>query len=61
MGRYHEVDVTAPKPVERMIGGALRVEADVSQLVAPRERRCLILESADRLPVLEASVPDQHG
>jgi len=57
--RNDEVDVAAPEPVERMVGGAPRLKPHVPQLVAPAERGLLILKRADRLPVLKAGISDR--
>src|SRR5439155_14871432 len=59
LARHHEIDVAAAKPVERVIGGALGLDAHASELVAPSEGGRLLLEGGDRLPVLEARVCDQ--
>jgi len=59
--RDHQIDVAAAESVERVIGAASRVEAHASELVAPRERCCLVLKHADCLPVLEPGVTDQHA
>ena len=56
LGRDHEVDVAAPEFVERVIGGACGVDADVAQLIAPGQRRRLLLEGADRLPSRRSAV-----
>src|SRR5436309_15809411 len=42
-----------------MIGSTLGVDAHCTQLVAPRDGGLLILERADRLPVLDARVADE--
>jgi len=39
LGRHHEIHVAASEAVERVIGGALSVQPEASQLIAPRERR----------------------
>src|ERR1019366_10188658 len=59
-GRDDKVDVATAEPVERVIGCAFRVEAHAAELVAPRQRRRLLLEGGDGLPVRHSRGPDQH-
>jgi hypothetical protein len=60
VGRYDEVDVAAPTPIQLMIGNTRRVDPERSQLVAPRHRGALIVEGADGLPRLKARIVDRH-
>jgi hypothetical protein len=55
-----EEDVAATKPIERMIGGASSVDAQAAELVAPRQRRRLLFERADGLPILESRIRHVH-
>src|SRR5271155_519020 len=55
---HNEVDVAALVAVQRMIGDARGIDAECSQLVAPRHRCVLILERADGLPSLKPRIAD---
>jgi hypothetical protein len=57
--RYDEVDIAAPMPIQRMIGGARCVDPERSQLIAPCHGGALILERADGLPPLKARIADR--
>jgi len=58
--RNHEVDIPPPDTIERVIRHAASVDTHASQLVAPRQRRLLVLKHAHGLPALEARVSDRH-
>ena len=59
--RDDQVDIAPPEPVERAIRDATRIQTHRSELIAPRQRRLLVLERSDRLPALEARIADRHG
>src|SRR2546430_2963455 len=58
--RNDEVDIATAAAIQRMIGDARRVYAELQQLIAPRHRGGLILERADRLPSVKPRIADGH-
>ena len=46
--------------VELVVGGDRRFDARVGELLEPGSRGSEVLELADRLPVVEARVPDEE-
>jgi predicted transcriptional regulator of viral defense system len=61
--RYDQVDVAAAEAVERMIGGAARVDPNVPEPISPGQRRRAVLELATRETTLVDLVihPDDAG
>ena len=59
--RNDQVDIAPPEPIERAIRDATRIQTHRSELIAPRQRRLLVLERSDRLPAVEARIADRHG
>ncbi len=60
LGWNHEVDVATAEAVRGMVRHTARLNTHRTQLIAPCHGRPLVLERADRLPPLEARVPDRH-
>src|SRR5208282_5321342 len=60
LGWDDEVDLAPTEAIERVIRDAIGLQAHASEVVAPRHRRRLLLEHADRLPAFEARVANRH-
>jgi hypothetical protein len=60
LGWDDQVDISPTETIERVIRNATGLETHTSELIAPRQRRSLLLEHADRLPALQARVADRY-
>jgi len=55
-----QVNISPPKPIQRPICHATRVETQCSGLIAPRHPRLRLFERAHRLPALQPRIADGH-
>jgi hypothetical protein len=60
LGWDDEVDVTPAEAIERVIGRTAGLQTHAPELITPGQCRRAILERADRLPPVQARVPNGH-